>query len=71
MVAVRGAVSGLGGNEYERVPDPVVPAPTVTHNADVLAVQLQPLVVDTFSVPDAALKPTLIDVGETENEQAD
>ena len=51
MVANRGAVSELACNEYERVPDPVVPAPTVTHNADVLAVQPQPLVVDTVSVP--------------------
>ena len=71
MVATRGAVFGLAGNEYERVPDPVVPAPTVTHNADVLAVQLQPLVVDTVRVPVVARKPTLIDAGVIENEQAD
>ena len=71
MVAIRGAVSELAVNEYERVPDPELPGPTVTHNADALAVQLQPLEVDTFSVPVVALRPTLIDPGETENEQAD
>ena len=71
MIAVRAAVSELAVNEYDRVPEPELPAPRVTHNADVVGVQLQPLVVDTVSVPDVALKPTLIELGETENEQAD
>ena len=71
MIAVRAAVSELAVNEYDRVPEPELPAPRVTHNADVLAVQVQALVVDTDSVPDEALKPTLIDAGDTVYRQAD
>ena len=61
----------MSNNEYVRVPDPTPPAPTVTHNADELAVQLQLPVVDTVSVPVVARRPTLIDAGETVNEHAD
>ena len=70
MVAIRGVELEFAVKEYVRVPDPVPPAPRVTHNAPVVAVQLQPLVVDTLSVPDVAWRPTLTDAGETENEQA-